>query len=152
MKFFDRMREEVKSHTAMGLAFYMAVGRLVEDTQEEIRKAEGYVAWLTKRIGDLELEAASLPTVGFHRPKYLETRKILKKVKRALRDEQEYLDGLRDRIADDRELETMMSPEDIESWKKFEEEQRQELDARLARSQEADKRRDQFRLILGGKG
>lgn len=25
MKFFDRMREEVKSHTAMGLAFYMVV-------------------------------------------------------------------------------------------------------------------------------
>ncbi len=109
---------------------------LVQGTGEGILTAQGQIAWLKRRIVELEGEAATLPTVGFHRAAYVRTRKTLKHVRRALEEEQEYLEWLEGLLDQDIELEKELNVQ---------------MQERLRRAEEADRRRAAFRLIQGGK-
>jgi hypothetical protein len=124
---------------------------MFEETKSEIAKTRGRIANLERRTKELEVEVATLPTRGYHRMKYLEARRTLKKVRKALEAEQEGLESLIALGESEAEMQEIMSPEQIADWKKFEAEQEAERKDRERRWQEANKRREAFRVIDGGK-
>ena len=124
---------------------------MFEETKAAIDKSKGRIAWFEKRAAELEFEAATLPSVGYHRAKFIEAKKALKRVRHALEDEREHLGWLLESAKHDDELAAMMSPETLASWKEFNEEQDTLRKERERREREAEKRRDAFRLIPGGR-
>lgn len=124
---------------------------MLEDTQQSIAKSKARITFLEKRVSELELEVATTPTVGYQRRKFREAKKALVHVKEALDAEREQLESLVGMAEADAELEDMMSPEQLVSWREFEAQQAAESKARVKSEQEAEKRRDAFRVIEGGK-
>lgn len=119
---------------------------MFDETKEAIGKSKSWIKFFEKRVSELTLEAATLPTVGYHRNKYLEAKRALAKVKEALEAEREHLESLESLGVSEDEMQQVMSPEQIADWKKFEADQ----DERHKREREAHKRRQQFRVIDGG--
>lgn len=124
---------------------------MLEDTQQSIAKSKARITFLEKRVSELELEVATTPTVGYQRRKFLQAKKALAHVRETLDAERSQLESLEGMAEADAELADMMSPEQLVSWKEFEAEQAAESKARAQREKEAEKRRDGFRVIEGGK-
>jgi hypothetical protein len=128
----------------------------VDDIDEEIRKVDGQIAWLQKRVVELEEQAASLPTVGFHRQAFKDTKRMIRRVRESLAEEQEFRAWLDEERKWDAEMQAIVGQEQPASFweefeKKFEREQNDRLRERDLRATEAEKRRAAFRLIEGGK-
>lgn len=119
----------------------------MDETEGKIHKTRSVIAWLERREAEFLEQSAGLPTVGFHRAAFLDLRRALKRVRRALEEEREYLEKLEADIAWDRQTEELMTPEQLASWREFEAEQ----ERRLQRSAVAFRRRAAFRIIDGGK-
>ena len=84
--------------------------QLNEDTAQAIEKSKGRLAWFEKRLADLKVHLAGLPSVGCHRPEFLRTHRVIQFVKRALEEEREQLDWLHVSAKEDEEFEAKREP------------------------------------------
>ncbi len=134
------------------------------DTAQAIEKSKGQLAWFEKRLADLKIHLAGLPSVGCHRPEFLRTQRVIQFVKKALDEEREQLEWLHVSAKEDEELEKKygkfeLSEEQAKSLLAFTEhyaerqkEQAKRQKERERREVDAEHRRAQFKVIPGGRG
>ena len=118
-----------------------------ENSTNNVGKAKGSVAWYEREIAKLEAEYATLPSVGYHRARFLEVRKRLRHMREALDAAKQELAWFEESADAEKELDAMLTPEERVDFENFMKEQ----DARARRDVQAEKRRDAFKVIDGGR-
>jgi hypothetical protein len=117
------------------------------------------IAFLERREAELAHEESTLPTRGYHRSAWLKASEELQQVREELADERKCLALEVEWEAEEREFFASLSPEELAYHeemlalyeKEHGEKNRAEWKARQKREAEAERRRENFQLILGGK-
>lgn len=130
-----------------------------DETRQAIEKSKGRLAWYEKRLQDLKLHLAGLPSVGCHRPEFLRTQRVIQFVKKAHEEEHAQLEWLfvAAREAEDFEekygkVDPAWAAEADKAYAEYQKERLTRSKERERREVEAERRRAQFRVIPGGRG
>ncbi len=126
-------------------------------TSQAIEKSKGRLAWLEKRLADLEVHRATLPSVGCHRSEFLRTQRVIQFVKETLEKERDQMKWLREEALQAEEFEKLfgkieLTEEQEKAYAEYQKEDVTRQKERERREVEAEQRRAQFRVIPGGRG
>lgn len=134
----------------------------MRERDKEIEKGKQRLAWCEKRLAELRALEKTLPRVGYGRAEW-------KKVVKEIEQLREYIFGEREWIKYATEVETLLdaqekeweakygpayklTPEEEADFELFMGEMKRRQAEREKMNREAQRRRDDFKLISGGKG
>jgi hypothetical protein len=132
----------------------------MRERDKEIEQGRGRVAWCKAKLKELEFHEQTLPRVGYGRAEWKRTKAEIEELKEFIFGEEEWIKYAEElEIVLDRQEKEMeakygsykMSPEEERDFEVFMADVERRQAEREKMNAEAEKRRDQFRLISGGK-
>ena len=124
------------------------------EVHQAIEKSQERLSSFESRLSNLKEELTTLPSVGFHRTQFLKVQRALQFVKKAIEEEREQLAWLQVEAKEDEAFEKKygkLSAKQEATFAEYMKGAAKRSQERRRREVEAEKRREQFRVIPGGR-